>query len=293
LPLDFGEGVPAAEFSGICWWGDDLVILPQYPELAGQCVFILPRDSIARAISELESGREARPLRPQRIPTETAGVPDSIQAYDGLEAIVMRGDRCFVLAEFGSETEAWGARLVAGSVEPTRSGIRFEHIAEVEIRGPATRPNFTGEALVLSGDECWVISELNGRRLIDRPVVRRYSADLGFLGDLPMPALEYRVTDATDLDAAGRFWVLNIFWPPDAGVVLPEVESGPVERLIPLRYNGDRIERDRSRPVLDLRGHGRVAMHNWEGVARWGEDAFLLVTDEYPENLLAYVARPE
>ena len=57
LPLDFGEDLPAAEFSSICWWGDDLVILPQYPELVGQCVFVLPRDSVARAIAELEAGR--------------------------------------------------------------------------------------------------------------------------------------------------------------------------------------------------------------------------------------------
>ena len=293
LPLEFGGGLPAAEFSSLCWWGDDLVILPQYPELAGQCVFILSRDSLARAIAELESGREARPLRPRRIPTATGGVPDAIQAYDGLEAIVIGGDRCFVLAEFGDETAAWGARLVVGSVERGQGGIRFEHIAPAEIRGPSTRPNFTGEALVLSGDECWVISELNGRGAIDSPVLRRFSPDLEPLGDLPMPALEYRVTDATDLDPDGRFWVLNVFWPPDAGVILPEVESGPVERLIPLRRIGDRIELDWSRPVLDLRGDRVDAMHNWEGVARWGEDGFLLVTDEYPEDLLAYVAHPE
>ena len=233
------------------------------------------------------------PLRPRRIPTATGEIPHAIRAYDGLEAIVIRGDRCFVLAEFGSATAAWGARLVAGSIERTRSGIRFEHIASAEIRGPSTRANFTAESLVLAGNECWVIDELNGRRITDRPVLRRYSLDLEFLGELPMPALEYRVTDATGLDADGRFSVLDVFWPADAGLVMPEVESGPVERIIPLRQVGDRIELDLSRPVLDLRGSRVDAMHNWEGVVRWGEVGFLLVTDEYPQDLLAYVALPE
>ena len=293
LPLELDEDLAAVEFSSICWWDDELVLLPQHPELAGRCLLVLSRDSIARAVAEIESGREVRPLRPRRIPTETASVPDSIRAYDGLEAIVIRDDRCYVLAEYGNETEAWGSRLITGSIERDRNQVYLEHVGATEITSQGTRTNFTEETLILSGNECWVISELNGRRVVDRPSLLRFSLDLEPLGDMPMPPLEYRVTDATNLDAEGRFWVLNIFWPPDADLVLPEVESGPVERLVPLRRNGDRIERDPSRPILDLRGNREGPMHNWEGVARWGDDGFLLVTDEYPENLLAYVAQPE
>ena len=60
-----------------------------------------------------------------------------------------------------------------------------------------------------------------------------------------------------------------------------------------MRRQGEAIVRDLDRPSLDLRHGGEQAMHNWEGVARWGEDGFLLVTDSYPDDILAYVALPD
>jgi hypothetical protein len=293
IPLALDESVADLEFSSICWWGDELLLLPQYPESQHNSVFALHRDSIARAIREIEAGTTGTPLQPRRIPTDVAGVPESIPAYDGLEALSIQGDRCFAIAEFGEGTDEWGAVLVSGSLERDHGGIRFEKMGDAPLGGEQMRVNFTHEALVLSGEEVWVICELNGRGIVERPVLARFSRELESLGEFPMPALEYRVTDATDVDSDGRFWVLNIFWPPDAPTVKPEDDTVPVERLIPLRRQGDAIVRDEDRPVLDLRGGNDHPMHNWEGVARWGERGFLLVTDSYPADLLAYVALPD
>jgi hypothetical protein len=293
LPLAFDDGATDIEFSGICWWGDELFILPQYPGTGERGVYAIDRDSLARAIAEVEAGIEVTPLRPRRILTDPGDVPERIEAYDGLEALVIREGRCFALAEFGEGTDRWGSQLVSGSLERDGSVIRFDRLGQTVIGGPQVRENFTHEALVVTEDEVWVICELNGRRIVDRPLLARFDHGLQPLEPLQMPALEYRVTDATALDGRDRFWVLNIFWPPDVETVAPENATGPVERLVPLRREGDTIVRDLARPILDLRAGGDHPMHNWEGVARWGETGFLLVTDSYPENILAYVANPD
>lgn len=225
---------------------------------------------------------------------QAQGVSDSIRFYDGLEATHIVGDRCYLLAEYGGGPDGvWGSRLISGRLERARHLIRFEVLASTAIEGPQTRRNFTHEALVRHGPELWVLCELNGAAITDSPYLGRYSLDLRPIGTWPMPGLEYRITDATSVDTADRFWVLNLFWPPDAEVVGEQPGAPAVERLVPLRFTGSAIERDHSQPVLDLRGKLDAAMHNWEGVARWGEEGFLLVSDSYPEDILAYVARPE
>lgn len=293
LPLELGEGGEDIEFSGVCWWGDELFMMPQYPATQRRGVYVLHRDSIARVIEGLEAGLPVEPLRPRRVMIDPGDIPAKVEAYDGLEALSLRNGRCFALAEFGEDTDHWGSYLITGTFMHDGSGIGFERLGETTIGGPQVRENFTHEALVVSEDEVWVICELNGRGIVDRPVLARFTHDLEPLPPMEMPALEYRITDATDLDADGRFWVLNLFWPPDADTVEPEAPSGPVERIVPLRLKGDRIVVDVERPTLDLRGDGDHPMHNWEGVARWGEEGFLLVTDSYPDNLLAYVAVPD
>jgi hypothetical protein len=293
LPLELGDDAPDIEFSGMCWWGDELFLLPQYPATQRRGVFVLHRDSLARAIGSLEAGRPVEALRPRRVMIDAGDVPEKVQAYDGLEALSLRDGRCFALAEFGENTDHWGSYLITGTFARDRSGISFERLGDTTLGGPQVRENYTHEALVLTEDEVWVLCELNGRRIVDRALLARFDHDLNPLPPLRMPALEYRITDATDLDADGRFWVLNLFWPPDVDTVEPEAPSGPVERIVPLRHVGDEIIVDPDLPILDLRNGGDQAMHNWEGVARWGDEGFLLVTDSYPANLLAYVALPE
>lgn len=295
LPLELDASFAHAEFSGIDWWGDDLVILPQFPTGPdGPGVLLLERDSLARAIDQLRAGSTVRPLRPRILRVDAVGVVDSIPDYDGLEAIAMHGDRCFALAEYGDDRDGgWGSRLLAGRVERGGGRLRLERVGAVPLEGPQVRRNFTWESLLLARDEVWVLSELNGIGVTDRPELLRFDLELRPRGRIAIPPLEYRVTDATDLEPDGRFWVLNLFWPEDVATVRPLLDDGPVERLVPLRFDGERVVFDDGRPVLDLRGQPAGDMHNWEGVARWGDEGFLLVTDSYPADLLAYVARPD
>src|SRR5690606_30124468 len=125
---------------------------------------------------------------------------------------------------------------------------------------------------------------------------------LALRDSLRVPALEYRLTDATAPDPDGRFWAVNYFFPGDEPVLRPAADSlalahglgwthrrhRAVERLVELRHDGERIVRTRRPPIqLELLGDDRP--RNWEALARLGTRGFLVATDTYPETILAFV----
>lgn len=294
LPLEPADAFDRAEFSSLCWWEDDLLLLPQFAGSAGQGIYVRSRDSIARAIRQVRAGQKPAALRPRVLEVESSGIPESIEGYDGLEAVVIRGEKCFLIAEYGSDSTAiWGSRLLIGKVQRAASRVSFEALGSTRLEGEQVRQNYTHESLVLADDELWVLPELHGTRISAAPQLARYALDLTPLGSMALPHLEYRISDATALDDEGRFWVLNLLWPPDATALGAPADSRSVERLVPLRHVGGRIERDLRQPVLDLRDDKHRVMRNWEGVARWDARSFLLVTDTYPGNILAFADRPE
>jgi len=135
----------------------------------------------------------------------------------------------------------------------------------------------------------------------------RFCANGHSVGELKMPEVPFRITYATDVDEEGRFWVVNYQFhcredgkPGDVHLDGPDhladhydIASGSrrdttycsVERLVELKLNEGAIEWGDSRPVV-LPPH--ESPRNWEGVVRHGA-GFLLVTDQFPRTILAYV----
>ncbi|NJN82404.1 MAG: hypothetical protein HC802_09110 [Caldilineaceae bacterium] len=75
-----------AELSGLAWYGDHLILLPQYPDFSGEegdgFLYAIPKQAI-RAVLH---GESSAPIEPQRIPLRAPGLR-AIPGYDGLEAI--------------------------------------------------------------------------------------------------------------------------------------------------------------------------------------------------------------
>ena len=133
-----------------------------------------------------------------------------------------------------------------------------------------------------------------------------FDKDINYLCSLPFPNIEYRVTDATALDDERRFWVMNYFFPPekmklqvgeDPEVVRfgrPEGQNpeGCVERLLELRITDeDTIIRTDTPPIsFPLLPDG--VCRNWEAVVRLDDRGFLVMTDQYPGTLLAFIPNP-
>ena len=65
-----------------------------------------------------------------------------------------------------------------------------------------------------------------------------------------------------------------------------------VERLLAFQFTEDGIVLAPLAPIqLQLLPDDEA--RNWEGIARLDERGFLLVTDKFPETILAFVANPD
>lgn len=294
-----------AEISSLTWNRDgDLFLLPQFPDLCGEegllTFFRIPRARLDAAVA----GDHPGALVPEPVVCDAPWLVPLIRGYDGLESACVIGDRCFMTVEAERDT-AMAGFLVSGRF--TRGdgvvSITLERLTSIPLK--VQLPNMSQETIIQDGHRVVTINEANGARATAAPVAHVFGPDLEDRGTIPFPRIEYRVTDATDLDAEGRFWVLNYFWPPDGRFLRPagdpETErfGAPpwlapgtcVERLLELQLLEDRIVRTDRPPVwIEPRADGDC--RNWEAVARYGADGFILVTDKYPTTLMAHVRLP-
>ncbi|MBX3051702.1 MAG: hypothetical protein KF753_09530 [Caldilineaceae bacterium] len=295
-PATFGR----PEFSGLAWYGDYLVLLPQYPgrfATGDGALFVLDRAEIEAFVEGALPG----PLTPRPLPVDAPGLRAQFPGYEGFESIVFDGERVYLTVE------SWTARgmlgwIVAGRVEPDLNLLHIDVTSAVAIAPQADLGNMTDEAIVLWDDEkgtsLLTIYEANGLLVNPQPVTHRFATDLSPLASLPLPHVEYRITDATPADEKGNFWAINYFYPGDVKLK-PSSDALPrlvlnnlphVERLVEFQVTDKGIRFSGAPPVyLQLL---ETDARNWEGIVRLDERGFLLVTDTHPRTILAFVAKP-
>lgn len=299
IPLRGPAAAPWAELSGLAWYGDILVMLPQYPSRVNQQLYALHK----AAILDFLSGRTQEPLQPWPIPFGEQGVTDQIHGFDGYEAITFVADQVYLTIETRQRFGALGY-LVQGTIAPDLSEIRLDPTVITPIPTQAELPNISDETLIAVGDQLATLYEANGLVVNLSPVVHFFDRfSLAEMGTLPLPNIEYRITDATALDNQGRFWVINYFYPGDralrpilrargaAGAI--DETAQPIERLLELQFTPEGVMRTAAPPVQLQLLDDHVA-RNWEGLVRLQTaelDGFLLVTDSFPKTMFAFVAR--
>lgn len=279
-----------AEISAMAWHGDTLWLLPQYPERfarPGEEAALL---SLSRAEIEAAIAAPERVLTPGRVPMRL-GAAATLPGSEGFEALVVEGDALWVTVETTVNERTAGV-LLRGQVGA--DGVVSLDAAvspHGQLEAPRALPNTGFEALVASPDGVAALFEANGAALGElAPRALLFARDLASPPRaVAMPRIEYRITDATPVDAAGRFWVTQYFFPGDwflAPAETPAVHT--VEALVELQWSPAAITRTARPPtVLRLGHHPR----NWEGLVRLGDRGFLLVTDEWPDTLLGFVPR--
>jgi hypothetical protein len=300
---------PEVEVSGMTWKGDTLVILPQDPTLfagAGQLgFFVLHKNEILAAIDGTADG----PLQPRQVTCRAVGLSRIVKGFDGLEAVGLMGDRCYLTVEAEDDTTMAGY-LVCGQYDMVNNEVVMDMTHLTAIPMGLNIPNVAEEALVIDDGQVITISEANGRNVNPKPVAKAFNADIDFEVTLPMPNIEYRVTDATGVDKAKRFWVVNYYFPAEREKLDPapdpELErfgdpnsfdpDACLERLLELRIvrtcvQGDFIERTATPPVI-LAPLPDNTCRNWEAIVRLDQRGFLVMTDQYPATLLAFVPYP-
>lgn len=290
---------PDAEISGLAWDGERLLLLPQYPGFAGPPALY----SLTRAQIEAAIAGDATPLTPTTIALVDAGVAGSVAGFRGYEAIAVAEDRVWLCIEAETADGAIGY-VVAGRLSGDRSQLVLDPASLVAVPQQTRLRNLAEEALVLAGERLLVLHEVNGAAVNPRPRAHAFDLALRPVDAVEMIGLEYRLTDATAIDADGRFWVTNYFFPGEAqllplhdpishehGEGRSHAAHATVERLVELELRAGQIFRGPS-PPISLELLGDHAARNWEGIVRLGERGFLIATDRHPATVLAFVARP-
>ncbi|WP_098075509.1 hypothetical protein [Longibacter salinarum] len=306
IRLDGPAGKRDIEISGLTWWGDRLLLLPQYPAFVSDSspvIYSISRSDLKTAIETSVEGADTGAVMPQPLSVDIDD-PRAVPGYQGFEALAVSGREVYATVEatgFAGGLFGMRAFLGRGVADSTRSpALAFAETSEIPV--PVSMSNMGFEAIVVTDTTIIALFEANGANINPAPRAMQFTRDLRPLGWLPMSSLEYRLTDATALDHAGRFWVTNYLYEGDEAAMDPAPDSVAldfgvgsshrsrvtVERLVELEVTDGSISRTETPPVwMTLtNGTGR----NWEGVARFG-DGFLLATDTFPETILAYVSR--
>jgi hypothetical protein len=292
-----------AEISGMAWYGDHLILLPQYPSRFGDqedgAVFTLDKADIL----DFLNGNGPQVLQPQEIPFSAPGLTGKISGFQGFEALAFSGDQAFLAIEAKPGRDMMGY-LVTGSMAPDLSELRLDTTRLAEITTQAHLDNMAYETLIIAGDQVAAIYEANGRNVNPAPEARMYGVTLQPQDPISFPNIEYRITDATALDGSRRFWAINYFFPGDTllrpaadplaekyGQGLTHARFKTVERLVQFQFDETGISLV-SMPPIQLQLVDDDHSRNWEALARLEGRGFLLATDQYPETIFAFIPYP-
>jgi hypothetical protein len=270
------------EFSGMAWYGDTLVMLPQFPP---NVLYTIEKATI------LEVG-SSHTYEPGTIPFRLNGELD-IPGFQGYEAIAFYENTVYLTIESGSDGQMH-SHLISGTV--SASGIELDVNTLIEIPQLVNVGNKADESIIMVGNQPMTLYEWNNDPNV-QPVAHLFSPEDRTFTEIPLPPIPYRITDATTIDDEGRFWVINFLSPTDGERqdtgLLEQLnyrgshgEHQYIERLLELQLLEDEIILLDDTPLyLELTNEAR----NWEGIVRLDDRGFLLITDSYPGTVLGFV----
>jgi len=173
LPLAGPITDPQAEISGMAWYGDYLVMLPQYPErfAVGDVpqIFALPKATILAALEGNSGG-----LEPLALPFMAPDFGALVPGFQGFEAIGFAAERVFLTIEAESAGTPAGY-LVRGQMVGNLEGLHIEPGNLTAIPSQSGVSNMAEEALMVVDNEVLTLHEVNGAALNPNPVAHRFS----------------------------------------------------------------------------------------------------------------------
>ena len=281
---------PDQEISGLAWHNDNLILLPQYPS---KKIYSIPKQKI---VDFLDSSLTT--IFPNEINWKLSNLEKEIKGFEGYESIVFNDDTFYVTIE--AERHKVNSGFIAyGIIDDNKNEIIINYKSLKKIETPVTLRNMTYETILLYNDSVITIYEVNSINVNQSPVYHQFDKKLNFHMIKPFPFIEYRITDATEIDSEGKFWVTNYFWPGDYNLIKPDLSYAiitkkdikPVERLLEFQFVDEGIKRTETEPInikLSEFGDSR----NWEGIVRLDDRGFLIVTDKFPGTILAFIPMP-
>ena len=300
IPLKLPERISAAsfEYSGMGWFGDYLVLLPQYPQgkefTREPNLFAIAKQDLLAAITDPDLELPVRD-----IPIENSDLRSVIKGFEGFESILFVDQNVYMTIESRAGDPMMGY-LIRGVVNGDLESITLDVNSIVELRPFSSELNATFEGMTYWNGSLYVMYEHNSMRNVKQPVAYQINPDLENIREIPFPVISYRITDATISDVDGKFWVMNYFFPGDTHLAVDQdslveeygegkthAENDPVERLVQLQIENDQISRI-DQPPTYLQLLDNDIARNWEGLVMLDNLGFLLITDSFPGSVLGF-----
>ena len=300
IPLKLPERISAAsfEYSGMGWFGDYLVLLPQYPQgkefTREPNLFAIAKQDLLAAITDPDLELPVRD-----IPIENSDLRSVIKGFEGFESILFVDQNVYMTIESRAGDPMMGY-LIRGVVNGDLESITLDVNSIVELRPFSSELNATFEGMTYWNGSLYVMYEHNSMRNVKQPVAYQINPDLENIREIPFPVINYRITDATISDVDGKFWVMNYFFPGDTHLAVDQdslveeygegkthAENDPVERLVQLQIENDQISRI-DQPPTYLQLLDNDIARNWEGLVMLDNLGFLLITDSFPGSVLGF-----
>ena len=289
---------PKQEISGMDWFENRLFLLP---ENQNGFLFSLEKSEIMIAINNQHSANQ-KPLTPKQTRLIAPNYKDLIPGFEGFEGISFIKNDVYITIE-AENNGIMESYIIWGNIDPRTYELTISRENLKGIETPIQVKNMTYESIVSWNQKIYAIFEANGANLQEHATQKTLSLKNKALSSINFPSIEYRITDATKVDEKGKFWCINYFWPgekdrliPGKDSILDGVEEGDthkkyehVERLVEYKISGDKIVRTSTPPIqLSLEEKSR----NWEGLARVDGKGFLMIVDEHPRTILAFIPKP-
>ncbi|MBN1301804.1 MAG: hypothetical protein JW995_11375 [Melioribacteraceae bacterium] len=299
--IDGISGERDFETSGLAWYEDKLVILPQYPYMHGENGNGLFYYVNKRDIKDYLAGEGQVNIKPEKIILKAAGLEDIAQSKGGgFEAVNFSGDNVFVTIETVEE-DSISSFFVFGKVIGELDTIALDSSSRTAVISQTGIHNMGEESIMNTGNMIYLIHEANGKNVnpdAEAICINKFNYEIT---TIPFPNIEYRITDVTNPDSTGLFWAINYFFPGERrklkpaedivaslhGIGKSNAEFEPVERLLSFRLLREKIELADNPPIY-IRLEEKKGT-NWEGIEILDDAGFLLISDFFPTTKLVFI----
>lgn len=299
LPIQGELSKRSSEISGMCWYGDKLIILPQYPSLFGDefgKIFFIEKTIILKSIS----GNSIEFINPDYFSIDLREFKELFYIGSGFESITIRENTAYFTIEHlnGGKTETI---LIIGEVDSTNKTIILDKKSLTKDPTDLFIHNISDESILFYKEDIIPIYEIFGQNINKNPTVSVFSTNLEFQRKIAFPTIEYRITDVTSVDQSGKFWAINYFYPGDNkklnpardeimvkyGIGKSHSKNDPVERIIQFEIKENSIVLTEEPPIyISLL---EDTSRNWEAIEKLDDKGFLIATDTFPETILAFI----